>query len=336
MVPVPVARIGERARWLRGLTASDFDNSVDSFAVRPPSNSTRHVAALHFPGRLDGSEAGITPKLTPLSCRGPHGTGSIVALCRLLSSDTFMISKARQGNSTMHIYPFAKLWKSGKKEPGKTRKASGAAKAAAFDGKTCHLCCDSDDGPGYDLWHVLFECPATVDQPAIVRVRRSCQNCVAALCSHIVAATESNAASMSNTKHAGVDHDAIRDSAQAVKQAARGYDWHCMPGRWLTYCLLLALPFSERVVSPPPQSASPALPDSESQYSLPRAVGRLFDATVLTHDALRPLADDWCRRSVQALRAIGEVVCPLRTAAEERREPARAAARAARRAAPNP
>jgi hypothetical protein len=165
-------------------------------------------------------------------------------------------------------------------------------------------------------------------------VRRACQQFVGELCEHIAEALDVNAASMSNTEHAGVDHEATRAAVRAVQLAVLGYDWDCMPGRWLTYCLLLALPFSEKVVSPPPQSASPALP--ASQYSLPRVVGRLFDATVLSHDALRPLADDWCRRSVQALRAVGEVVCPLRTAAEERREPARAQARAARRAAPKP
>ncbi len=44
-----------------------------------------------------------------------------------------MISKARQGNTTMHMYPFANLWKTGKKEPGKKRRASGASRAIAFE-----------------------------------------------------------------------------------------------------------------------------------------------------------------------------------------------------------
>jgi hypothetical protein len=81
----------------------------------------------------------MIPKLTPLSRRGPHGCGSMVALCRLASGSTFMISKARQGNAAMHIYPFAKLWSSGPKQPGKKRKASGASRAISFEGKTCHL-----------------------------------------------------------------------------------------------------------------------------------------------------------------------------------------------------
>ena len=242
-----------------------------------------------------------------------------------------MISKARQGNAAMHIYPFARLWKSGKPVPGKKRKASGATKAIIYDGKTCHLCCDDERGPGYDLWHVLFECSATKDHPSMLGVRHSCQGFVTELCDRIVAATDANAASMSDTRSAGVDHTAIYDAVDAARQLVRDYDWDCLPGRWLTYCLLLAIPYTEKVVLPPPQSASPVLP--ETQYSLPRALGRVFDKTVLTHDALRPLADAWCRRSVRALRAAGDIVCPLRTAAEERREPARAAARQRRRGA---
>ena len=83
---------------------------------------------------------------------------------------------------------------------------------------------------------------------------------------------------------------------------------------------------------PPAGSLSPTLPPA--QYSLPVAVGKLFDATVLSSDALRPLADEWCRRVVDCLRAAGSVVTPLRAAAEERREQAKAAARVAERAAP--
>ena len=326
-----VARIGERERWLHALRRKDFEASVDSFAVRPPSNSTRHVAALHFPGRLDGSEAGIIPKLTPLSCRGPHGAGSIVALCRRESSDSMIISKARQGNNAMHIYPFAQLSRSGPKAPGQKRKASGASKAAAFNGKSCHLCCDDDSGPGYDLWHVLFECAATKDHPAMVNMRRECQSYAAKLCDLIIDAVAANADSLSSTADAGVDHNNIVDAAQTAQARATGYDWDCMPGKWLTYCLLLAMPYSAKVVMPPPGSESPVL--SPAQYALPLAIGRVLDATVLSNDALRPVADEWCRLAARWLRAAGKVVCPLRTAAELRREPVREAARQARRAA---
>jgi hypothetical protein len=63
-------------------------------------------------------------------------------------------------------------------------------------------------------------------------------------------------------------------------------------------------------------AAVPVLPDA--QYSLPEAVGRLFDRTVLSRDALRPLADAWCRLSEGNLLRAGAVVRPLRAAAVAR------------------
>ena len=60
----------------------------------------------------------------------------------------------------------------------------------------------------------------------------------------------------------------------------------------------------------------PVLPDE--QYALPEAVGRLFDRTVLSRDALRPLADAWCRLSEGNLLRAGAVVRPLRAAAVAR------------------
>ena len=92
------------------------------------------------------------------------------------------------------------------------RKASGASKAIAFDGKTCHLCCEGDNGPGYDLWHVLFDCPAsaTINHPAMVGLRRTCQSYVGKLCKLIRSAAEANSSSMSNTENSGVNHRFIQ------------------------------------------------------------------------------------------------------------------------------
>jgi hypothetical protein len=43
-----------------------------------------------------------------------------------------------------------------------------------------------------------------------------------------------------------------REAVQLVRNTvpASGYDWSCMPGRWLTYTLLLALTFPAKVVRP--------------------------------------------------------------------------------------
>ncbi len=120
----------------------------------------------------------------------------------------------------------------------------------------------------------------------------------------------------------------IKTAAYEVEQLTGQHDWDRMPGKWTMYCMILAMPFSAKVVLPPPGSASTVLP--EAQYSLlPRALGRLFDVTVRSSDSLRPLADDWCRHAVKGLRTARRIVCPLRTAAEARLGPARAAARAA-------
>ena len=60
----------------------------------------------------------------------------------------------------------------------------------------------------------------------------------------------------------------------------------------------------------------PQLPDA--QYSLPEAVGRLFDCTVLSGDALRTPADIWCRLAMGNLLCAGAVVRPMRAAVNQR------------------
>ena len=60
-------------------------------------------------------------------------------------------------------------------------------------------------------------------------------------------------------------------------------------------------------------AAEPVLPDA--QYSLLEAVGRLFDCTILSRDALRPLTDAWCRLAVGNLLRAGAMIRPLRATA---------------------
>ena len=68
----------------------------------------------------------------------------------------------------------------------------------------------------------------------------------------------------------------------------------------------------------------PDLPDE--QYRLPLLVGHMFDCTILAGNALRPIADQWCRHAANSLLRAGRVVCPLREAAEKTRAAARALA----------
>ena len=217
-----------------------------------------------------------------------------------------------------------------------------------YDGKTCHLCDDGDDCPCYDLWHVLFECRATSESAEIVALRASSADFLLQICAAVLDAVERNSQSMSNTMHAGVSHDATREAVQLVRDAVPGYDWSCMPGRWLTYTLLLALPFPAKVVRPdaaqPVWFAGPkrrvrgvvpahdltgmpaVLPAlSDHLYRLPELVGRMYDSVILTGDALRSLEDAWCVYARRNLLRAGAVVRPLRVAAETARAAARAA-----------
>ena len=151
-----------------------------------------------------------------------------------------------------------------------------------------------------------------------------------------------NGEGLSNTNNAGVSHRDTLDAVQNVRETLSGYEWDCEPGRWLIYTLLLALPFPAVAVRPDPDNPiwlcppkwkrkgvvpprnlhgmparMPMLPDV--QYLLPEAVGRLFDSTILSNDALRPLADDWCRISEGNLLRAGAAIRPLREAANVRR-----------------
>ena len=300
----------------------------DSFACRPPQGTRRQIAALHWVSRLRDFDPGPIPKLTPLSYRGPMGC-SIIALSRLRSHLTSIISDMRQGNASMQRFPFVQT-KNGSR--GVNHEQSWT---------TCLLCTEDSSGPRYDLWHVLFKCPKTRDTVEFTRVRTSCEAFVPLLCNAIEAAAERNAESLSDTRNAGVSHENICSAANAVREAIDGYDWNCDPGRWLIYTLLLALPFPKMVVRPDPVSpiwlcpqkrrrkgvvpdrnlrgmpeSIPQLPDA--QYKLPEAMGQLYDCTILSSNSLRPLADMWCSMAKDNLLRAGTVVRRLRTAADKR------------------
>ena len=337
-----VGRTSERSRWIDKLMQG-IDWAAHSFAVRPPTPQKAHTASLHFGARLTATDAGGIPKLTPLSVRGPRcHSASMVALSRLLSNPTTTVSMARRGNWTMHQYPFT--MRSSKALSDTT--GTGTVK---YKGKTCHLCDIGDDGPGLDLWHALFECDVTRDHATFVTTRNRCMELLPLLCDAIEEAVSVNGDSMNDSRSAGVDHVAITDAAAAVRAAAPSYDWNCLPGQWLVYMLLLAMPYPERVVRPDigapvwlckpkrrskgvarerdltgmPQPPVPVV-DAES-FSLPLLVGRLFDCTVLPNNALRRVADRWCHHSKDCLQDLGRVVRPLRAAAEITRAIARAA-----------
>ncbi len=287
------------------------------------------------------------------------------------SSATYMILKARQGNATMHLFPFADLGRSEVSGTGR-RKPGGAARAIAYTGKTCPMCKAAErPAVGYDLFHVLFECPATVHLPQVAAVVARCRAFVSQIADCLEAAWQHNAAVWANNaQQAGASLAAAQAAIVQVRALLPGYDWGWLPGQWLTYLVLLALTFPAKVVKPDADPArriwrkrvtrrkrdsnsggaaghsdssgsdadgeadQPAVPQRTRQpqlhvqpvtvdesipeacFSLPEAVGRLYDATILPPDALRPLADTWCRLSVKCLSELGAVIAPLRAAAD--------------------
>lgn len=326
-----VARIGVQQRWISKLNQG-IQWACQSFSMRPPTSAKRQTPALLWSTRISNTDTGLIPKLAPLSCPGPLGT-SIVALSRVQSALTFLVSKARLGNLAMQQYPFVRASLS---EATDQRGPAGRSRSEAIalrcrSAKKCRLCANSEAAPAYDLWHVLFECPQTSQTPEVTGVRQSCREFIPQLCDAVESAVDFNASSLSDTRNAGVQHGDILDAVNAVRQAATGYDWDCTPGQWLIYTLLLALPFPAKVVRPdaadpvwkrklrqgrqldlrgaPDPAEVPVL--SDSQCVLPEAMGRLFDCTVLARDALRPLADLWCRHAKACLLRIGGVVRPL-------------------------
>ena len=82
----------------------------------------------------------------------------------------------------------------------------------------------------------------------VVSVRQSCADFLLQLCGAVESAVSWNSESMSVTRATGVPLEQIFAAVQQVRDAAPGYDWNCVPGQWLVYSLLLALPFLTCVV----------------------------------------------------------------------------------------
>jgi hypothetical protein len=263
----------------------------------------------------------------------------------------------------MHYFPFA-VW-SGRRQHQQrtsdtrnTRKPTHAQAAIAYTGKKCMLCTESN--APFDLWHVLFECDATRDHPLMVRTRRDAQLMVARICNLLRRAAVKN--SEGPTTMLGSGHvSKVPRAAKRVEAALEHYQWECIPGRWLTYMLILALPFPRSAVRPPETAflrkrvvpklktarqraeeraraangendGTPRVPVAlpvpatlpDTQYRLPEAFGALMDAAVLPKGDLRRTADVWLVWSKRRLMTIGRVTRPLRRRAEAAREAARA------------
>jgi hypothetical protein len=151
-------------------------------------------------GASDGPDASTTPHfpLHPAACAVCcRGLCLPVAVVLLHSSSGVGAGTAPSPyylNKAMHRYPFVKSRRSPHTGSRKRPENPGDIRMC---GKTCHLCDDGDDGPGYDLWHVLFECPETSTHPDIAAVCESCVSFLPRLCDAIEEAVRFNGTSMS-------------------------------------------------------------------------------------------------------------------------------------------
>jgi hypothetical protein len=110
-------------------------------------------------------------------------------------------------------------------------------------------------------------------------------------------------------------------SARVVRPDAVSPVWLCKPKRRVKGVQrerdLTGMPV------PVPATELPVPEQQDDQYLLPELVGAMFDSTVLAGDAIRVVADTWCRHALDGLHRACRVVRPLalRDAAERDKEP---------------
>ncbi len=162
----------------------------------------------------------------------------------------------------------------------------------------CPLCSPPHNAPPHtdDLWHILFEC----SHGDIAAIRAKLYDSAAELVYAILQQLERELARRKRWFPGDDTGPALRTITGARKlirtrqEIARAYvaapapppvvDWHCI------YRLILALPFPEAIVPPPPPDAAPfdaAQHLTPDPYAVSRAMGRVFDSTVLTNVLVR-------------------------------------------------
>lgn len=163
----------------------------------------------------------------------------------------------------------------------------------------CLLCPPAHDAPQHtdDLWHILFECA----HGDIVTMRAELYESATALVWDTLRRLEKELARRKlwfpgdDTSAAQRAINNAREIIDTRRKIARSHsaglapppvvDWHC------TYRLILALPFPEAIVPPPPLPSTAPFGAAQhltpDLYAVSRAMGRVFDSTVLTNVLVR-------------------------------------------------
>jgi hypothetical protein len=272
-----VARLAWRDEMLKKVNIA-----THSFTDRPESNSLRHSVELQFAWRQTGLEAGGIARRSPLSARGPGGSGSLVSLATVMPRFTRLLTRARRGNQTVKGFPFVSWGEQNASRAARGKAANSKQFAVAYTSKRC-LLCKPETGPDspFDMYHILFECTQTRDLPAVAAVKSRAVAMLPKLCTMIESAKRFNMASMNNVTEAG-HPDLIPAAAVAVRNSAAMYNWNCMPGTWLTYMLIIGLPFSAAVVRPPARRYTNPAPSAPLMSARQRAAAKAAPGAELT------------------------------------------------------
>jgi hypothetical protein len=267
-----VARIHSRLAW-RDEMLKKVKIATHSFTERPESNSLRHSVELQFAWRQTGLEAGHIARRAPLSARGPGGSGSLVSLATVMPRFTRLLTKARRGNQTVNGFPFVSWGEQNAHRVARGKSANSKQFAVAYTGKRCLLC---KPETGLDSPY-----EQTKDLPAVVAIKSRAQAMVPKLCTMIESARKFNKASMNNVTEAG-HPELIPTCTAAVRGAAATYNWVCMPGTWLTYLLVIGLPYSAAVVRPPARRYTNPAPTAPLMSAKQRAAAKAAPGAELT------------------------------------------------------
>jgi hypothetical protein len=286
---------------------------------------------------------GLIPHRTPLSSRGPGCSGGLVAIANIRPQSASLLAVSAHGARSLTLARFLRP-PPAPRGAGPLGAAQERHRAVLH---TCPRCGWSGDFHAIDLWHFLFECTekltAAIADTALDRVRTTLDkvvDCTATCLQRIVDGlwpplpgrpVEWYEQTQLRCDALGAALMALRTAITAIKalQATdRPRAWGSMAGRWVQYMILLAVPFSEadvEGVGVPPQArvtrsssaatrlppVAPAAPDGVSQLAsaLAKALGRVFDLTVMSNSEVRPLATAWCDGSS---RVLGHLIRKLR------------------------
>ena len=260
LVPVAAGKFGRAVAFVRWQQQGRSRNQI-ALATAPcnagdqPSYlPTEAVADLYERFLAPLASLGNHRAFTPLSAHGPGCSGSIPARTNLAARRVSPIMWARTGAAAMSS-PLFKLVG--------IHRASHAAQLSQ-----CHLC---HGATPLDFYHLANECT----HPAIKSWRCRCGAAIRRLVDKLTTVLRSE------RERAGREPEDRLLSRAA--QAARRIDLNSVEGDFLTYRLLVAHPWPERMALP--------------HMRVVRLLGRVFDLPGVYHRFERPALDLWSKWS---------------------------------------